>query len=184
MQKFALLIFGLVAVSATAQTATPPTNTNPLDISQYKDIADGKALPTPQSVAAMQTQAEALVNAGKCQEAIPVLELWATQSNWLSNLITAGLDPFYSASYTNQKNVPSSTLNALAPYETQSNQYKMQRNLATVIKAECLVKLARPNEAAAVYARALDLINYSESALWNRATTGLYALIGVTPPKF
>ena len=184
MKKF-MLIGLLLAGQAGAQAAQDtPASTNPLDVTKYKDIAEGKVLPTPATVAALKAQAEALVAGDKCQEALPQLELWSTQANWLANLIAGGLEPFYSASSSARKDLSSATISVLAPYEREANSYKTQRNVATIMRAECLVKLNKPNEAAAVYLRALDLISASDTTSWSRATRGLYKLIGMPDPAF
>lgn len=181
--KKILMLAMLVGGVALAQAVTPtPPSTNPNDISKFKDIAEAKSLPTIQTVAASRQQAEALFNNGKCQEAVPALETWATQANWLSNLIASSLEPYYSASYDDRKKISYNTLDALIPFEKQSNQFKSDRNLATVMRAECLAKLGRNNEAVAVFARALDLISIDEGVLWKRAAQGLNALIGQSGP--
>lgn len=183
MKKHLLLAFALTASAALAQTNST-AESNPLDVSKFKDIAGGSTLPNPGSVAALKASAESLVGGGKCQEALPVLEKWATEANWIANLTAAGLEPFYSATSSKRNSVASATISVLARYEESANNYKKERNLATVMRAECLVKLNKANEAAAVYARALDLIDSEETVLWSRATKGLYKLIGLAEPAF
>lgn len=176
----AALVFG-VSTLALAQSA--PAD-NPLDISKYKDISSASSLPTPASVTTLKTNAQALVTADKCADALPVLEAWAQQANWMANLVTAGLQPFYSSSANDRRSLDLKAYDVLTPMERMSNEYKDERNLASVMRAECLVKLNRPGEAAAVYARALDLISLTNRPMWLRATNGLYRLIGLSPINF
>ncbi len=178
-----LLVLGLLlSASAVAQTTAP--STNPSDISNFKDIASGSSLPTVASVNALKTQAESLVSASKCTEALPVLAEWATQANVLSNLLIAGMEPYYSSTSSERNGVSLlPILEVIVPYEKLANDFKKDRNIATVMRAECLASTGKPNEAAAVFARALELISLSEKSTWNRAATGLYKLIDQPAPK-
>lgn len=183
MKKLILLA---LAVSAPAFAQTPPAqtspSTNPNDLSRYQDIARGQNLPSIQAVANTKARAEALLAQGNCAQALPVLEAWATQANWLSNLLAAGLEPFYRAPSDERRAVPRARLDQLIPVENAANNYRADRNRAMIARADCLVRLNRPNEAAAVYARALDLIPASDTAAWDQALKGLYTLIGVRWP--
>ena len=66
-------------------------------------------LPTIDLVTYLKNQAIETFESGNYEEALPLLEEWAKQANWLANLISGGLEPYYSASYDNRKNIP--TLN-------------------------------------------------------------------------
>ena len=150
-----------------------------LDLSQYQDRMLELGLPTIDLVTYLKNQAIETFESGNYEEALPLLEEWAKQANWLANLISGGLEPYYSASYDNRKKYPYSKLSKLVIYERTANDLKTQRDHSLVMQAECLNHLGNKKEAVVRYMKALELIDIDDWKWWVRAANGLYEIIGV-----
>lgn len=150
-----------------------------LDLSQYQSKISELGLPTFDSVSELKNKAIQTFESGNYKEALPLLEEWAGQANWLANLITGGLKPFYSASYDDRKKFPSSNLAKLFVYETLANVLKTDRNHSLIMQAECLYYLGNKSDAVARYLKALELTHTNDWEWWVRAINGLYKIIGV-----
>lgn len=173
-----ILLFLTLCLSSSLAQQTDAL-ANPTDISGYADLIKQGQLPTPKTVEAAKTRATALFDAKNCSEAMPALDNWATQANWLANLLKAGLEPYYNAASSDRKTVSGAFLSELAAFEGKSNLYKRERNLANVMKAECMVLNNQKVEAAALLARTLDYIDIEDRTLWDRARKDLFALIEI-----
>ncbi|HLW06014.1 MAG TPA: hypothetical protein VKY45_00505 [Marinilabiliaceae bacterium] len=154
-----------------------------LDLSQYQDKVSELGVPTLDSVTGLKNQAIQTFESGDYEQALPLLEDWAKQANWLANLISGGLEPFYSASYDDRKEFPYSKISILVSYESTANDLKTQRDHSLVMQAECLSHLGNKKDAVARYMKALDLIGIDDWEWWVRATNGLYEIIGIPSMK-
>lgn len=174
-----LMAMALMAVLCISSCARAETQDAPFDLSEYQSRIDELGIPTMASVKEIADQAQAAFANGQHEEAIPLLREWAKKANWLANLISGGLQPFYKGSYDDRKSFPLKRLSALSAYERMSNDLKAQRDHAMIMEAECCVALARSNEAVSLYMKALDLLDIDDWDWWLRATNGLYSVIGV-----
>ena len=134
-------------------------------------------VPTPEIVENMRIRAINLYEEGNWALAIDSLKQFSHKANWLANLISKGLQPFYDASYSDRQSVSRSQIGRLAEYESLSNELKSQRNQAYVMIAECYLKIGEPDLATAYFFQSLELIPVSELEQWDRARNGLYQLI-------
>lgn len=150
-----------------------------LDASQYTEKIAEYGVPTAEKVAALAKEAQSFFDAGDYAKAEQALAEWARQANWLANIITAGLEPYYSAKYDDTKSFSYTRLISLVPYESMANDLKNQRNHALVMLAECLVQMNQHDKAVSIYMKVLSLISIKEWELWTRAANGLYAIIGI-----
>jgi tetratricopeptide (TPR) repeat protein len=164
---------------AQAPTAVGSENDDPTQLGEYQELVNKNIFPTISSVQSAKEKATAAFNSNDCENAIEALDTWLETSNWLSNLVSQGLEPFYSASYDDRENFSYDKLDKLVPLENLANEQRTDRNHALVMKAECLAKLNRDVEAVATYGRALELIDVEDWEWWTRAANGLYELIGV-----
>ena len=159
-----LMAFMVLLFSLSGHTQEKQKQSDPFDLSTSQKQVKELGVPTVSEVQRLENKATNLFNTNKCKEAIPALEKYAKQSNWLANLISAGLDPYYGAPYQKRKNYPYSKLNELIPYEDLSNSYKIKRNIAIAMHGECLIKIGDKRSAVSYLLKALDLIsldNYS-----------------------
>ena len=150
---------------------------NPFELSQYEQEIDG--LVTKEEVTELKEEATKLFEKEKYEDAEEALDKWAKSANKLANIISSGLDPFYSASRSERSDFSYSKTTEISSYERLSNSLKKERNLAMVKQAESLVELERNEEAIEVYRQALQVISIDNWDLWIRASNGIYEIIGI-----
>jgi len=136
-------------------------------------------VPFPNEVDSLRERAYGLYKADSCSTAVPALQTHAEKANWLANVISQGLEPYYNASYDEQESMSVGRMTELAEFETSSNELKQQRNRSYVLVAECEREMGNPNLAMVYYMSALDLISIDNEDLWDRAKSGLYETVGV-----
>jgi len=176
--SFTFLIFGLVTTSLTAQN-NQESSSDPFDLTEINSRIDELGVPTVNSVNELEVNSERLFDEGNCEEALPVLESFAKNANWLSNIIATGIEPYYGASYDSRDNFPYRKLKPLIPLEEQANLLRSKRNHSFVMQAECHEKLGNKEQAVALYIKALNLISLDDGEWWDRARAGLYTIVGV-----
>jgi hypothetical protein len=176
------LISSTIACQAQEKGPAQSQSENPFDLTAAKQKI-GDRVPTVSTVAALEKQARDLYDSGNCKAAVDALDQFGNEANRLSNLIARGLQPFYAASYDKRQEFSGAAVQRLVPLEKLGNDYKAKRNQAIVEEAECLVKLNNKEKAAAMYYQALGLIDVKDAVLWDRARTGLYALLGIPEDK-
>lgn len=150
---------------------------DPFDVTTLQKRMDDIGIPTPTTVQQLEAKATALAKESKWQEAAEAYDALAKNANWLANLIRAGIEPYYNASYDERKsyNIKDSDVKR----EEQSNDYKNKRNQAMVAQAECFIRLNDTKRAMPILIRALELINIKDSELWARARKDLYSIIQI-----
>lgn len=172
-----LLVFATSYLTTAQQKSEQQRPSDPFDLSSSREKIGKLGLPTVSIVADLENKAKQLFAAGNWKEANPALERYAKQANTLANLISAGLEPFYGASYDDRRSF--SGTSALVNYESLANEYKTKRNRAMVMQGECLISLGQKDEGAAMLIKALDLISIDDKEWWTRARTKLYSLLDV-----
>lgn len=139
-------------------------------------------VPTLTSVAELKSEADSLWSQEKYDEAAVAYAIYAKQVNWLANLVSAGLDPFYNASSSDRKDYyPSDTsmrVGALASHERKANEYKEERNRAIMQEGLCYYYLNDYESALPLLLKALDLFSLDEVANWQITMNALYTIIG------
>src|ERR1044071_2796482 len=178
MKQYSLVFLALsVARCLCAAEEPAKKESDPFDLTAIQKRVEESGVPTPQAVQQLQEKPVALAHDSKWQEAAAAYEAYARASNWLANLIQAGMDPFYHASYDDPQNY--SIKQRDIQLENLSNSYKDKRNEATVLQAECYISLNDTQKAVPLLVRALELINLKDTKLWLRARKDLYSLIHV-----
>lgn len=172
-----------IALTAFLITVTLQAEENkisdPFDLSESSSKVEELGIVTKPQVDALETKAKELFSNGKYNEAIPVLEEFARKANWLANLISANLDPYYGASYDERKSYPYNKLKPLIPLESLANSYKQKRNIAFAMQAECFIKIGEKEEAIPLLLKALDLIDIENDHWWRRTRNSLMSIIEV-----
>lgn len=168
------------ATSLNAQEQEKKQQADPLDISVELSKIDELGVPTLSLVDEMKAKADNLFENQQWAEAYTAYDEYAKKANWLANIIAQFLEPYYSASYDDRKNVGFKRLSQLTPYERKANEYKRERNIAYVKMGLCKKNLGDTKTAAAVLLRALDLIDISQTDDWDKATEALSEIIGYT----
>ena len=103
MKYIWMFCLALFSGSLFAQEAA---EVDPFDLSSSESKVQKLGLVTQPGVEALEQKAKELFNSGQCAEAIPVLEEYAEKANWLGNMISASLDPYYNASYDDRDDFP------------------------------------------------------------------------------
>ncbi|MCG8614507.1 MAG: tetratricopeptide repeat-containing protein [Pseudomonadales bacterium] len=152
---------------------------DPFDLSSISKKAEELGVPTTSEVEEMEKRATELFNSKDCDAAIPALDEYAKKSNWLANLVAAGLRPYYNASYDDRKDFPYRKVSPLTKYEDMANEFKQKRNIAMVMLGECYAAIGDDKKAISYLRRALDLISLDNEEWWERARLGLYKIIKV-----
>ena len=157
---------------------------DPFDLTAAQEQVEQLGIPAVSKVEALGQQATSLFESEDCEEALGKLEAYARQANFLANIISAGIEPYYDASYDDKKllgGVYASVLD-LAAFEKMSNDYKKKRNQAMVMQGICLKKMGRGKEATSQLMKAIELIDIDSLAVWIQARTALYELVEVELP--
>ena len=76
---------------------------DPFDITALQKRMEEVGIPTPATVQQLEAKATGLATESKWQEAADAYGALAKNANWLANLIHAGIEPFYNASYDDRK---------------------------------------------------------------------------------
>lgn len=168
----------LCATVALAQeTPAQKIERDPFDVSATAKMTKELGVPTRSEVSALEDEAKRLFEAGDCKAAEVALDKFARKANWLANLISGGLQPFYDASYDNRRRFAG--VSTLVPFEKLANDYRAKRNRALVMRAECLLKLGQTQDGVTLLVSALDLIDIDDAEWWSRARTQLYSILEV-----
>lgn len=163
-------------VPVAAQQEATEMASDELDVSAIT-ARFSAGIPRRDEVDTLISQAHSLFESGNCELAAPVIRDAAERTNTLANLISAGLEPFYSASYDDRRSFRG--VDALIRYENLSNNYKRQRNELMIMEAECLLSMGDREGGVARLYKSLELVNVNERELWDRARSELYSEIGV-----
>lgn len=177
MHKGIALTFFLVSAFAVAEDKKPAVD--PFDLSASTKNVKELGIITKAQVDKLEIRAQELFKANNCSEAVKVLEEYSKKANWLANMISANLDPYYSASYDDRKNYDFEKLRPLIPLETLSNDYKAKRNRAFAMQGECYIKLGNKEAALPLLLKALDLIDLDDTEWWTRTRNNVLSIIEV-----
>ena len=179
MKRIILLSMVLtISFCAFAQNEVSKKENNPLDISRELEKIAEYGVPTIQLVEQMKAKADTLYNSNSWADAIVAYEEFAKKANWLANLLSQCVEPYYSASYDDKKNISYSVLKKYAPYEKASNDYKKLRNEAYVKIGLCHKQLGHIDKAVVYLYKGLDLVNVDEGIDWSLAVDALSEIIG------
>ena len=152
---------------------------NPFDLGETEESIREHGLPTVDHVAHLEAKAQELFDNEKGAVAIDALAAYARGANTLANILAAGLQPFYDASYDDQQNVPQSEIGKLAEFERLANAYRRKRDRAYVRQAHCYVEIGELEKAVPLLIRSLELMSMEESKMWTAARSLLYRIVGV-----
>lgn len=148
-----------------------------IDMTKIQSEIDEYGVPTVGSVDQMLINADRLYDNRNWQEAADAYALFAKNANWLANLLSSGLEPYYSASYDDKKNINYSIISPLVQYETKANYYKSQRNKAILRQGVCFYNMNDHKTSLTFILKALDLIGIKDTDQWKEAREILYSIV-------
>lgn len=156
-----------------------------MDTSEQQKKVQELGIPTVTSVGELKNLADNLWNGGDYEGAAQVYSKYSEQANWLANIISANLEPYYSADYDTKKywNLYGGIdLDSLTPLETTANEYKSERNRAMVYEGLCYYNMKDYGKALPLLLKALDILEADQGALWKTAIKTVCTMVGVTVP--
>lgn len=181
MRKVLLFLVAMATtVCAFAQTENATKGNDPLDLSRELEKIAEYGVPTVQLVEQMKVKADNLYQAQSWSDAIVAYEEYAQTANWLANILSQCVEPYYSASYDDKQNISYAVIKKYIPYETASNNYKKFRNQAYVRIGLCYKHLGDNDKAVAYLYKGLDLVNLYAQDDWSEAVAALSEIVGFT----
>ena len=186
--KKVLFISSLILILVSSQLKAQDTQKtakelDPLDISTQLEQIEKYGVPTIATVEEMKNNADNLYKSELWEDAITAYILYAQNVNWLANLLSQCIEPYYSASYDDRKNMSYSRLEKFIPFEDKANECKSNRNFAYVRIGLCYKNMGDVKNAVAYLHKALKLIDVKEVGYWNLAKDALAELIQFYPKK-
>lgn len=180
MKKIVGLVL-LVAMLMTSLAATAEGTTDEFDISEDVAKVNELGIPTVSSVAELKNTADSLWNAGDYQAAAEAYSIYAKNANWLANLISASVEPFYGGSNKEQENFfyknSDAFVDTIVGAESAANSYKAERNRAWSYEALCYYNLGDYATAVPLLTKALDLIEIEQTEYWELCINALYDIV-------
>lgn len=173
-------LFLMLSTAAAAFGESAVDGDSEFDFSAEQAKIEELGIPTVSSVAAMKSEADALWNSKDYEAAAVAFSKYAKNANWLANIITAGLEPFYGASYDKRKDWTPKQLSyrELGNAESKSNSYKSERNRAMLYEGLCYFYMNDYETALPLLIKALDLIDIEDETNWELGMDALYSIVG------
>ena len=182
--KLTFLALLFVAFSGSAQVKEKEDkNIDPLDITKELEQINKYGTPTISTVDELGKKAETLYGSQSWKEAIIAYEDYAKNANWLANLLSQCVEPYYSASYDDRKSISFTTIKDFMPFEKKSNEYKQSRNRAYVKIGLCYKNLGDIKKATAYLYKGLELLTVDDSEYWNMSKNALAEIVQFAPTK-
>ena len=180
-----IIILAACMISAAAFAQTNDNKPAPEDIllslDAEKSYVEAYGVPTVGMVEELRIGAEELFAQEEWEKAIPAFIELANKANWLANLLSQCVDPYYHAPYDDRKSASFTVLNKYTPYEKASNNYKKLRDHAFVRVGLCFKNLNKPNDAVMYLYKALDHMSMKASLDWETASSAIAELTGFSP---
>lgn len=151
--------------------------TDPLDISKEMEQIDKYGVPTVKAVEELKAKADTLFQSKAWKEAAVAYEVYAKNANWLANLLSQCVEPYYSASYKDKEKISYSLLKPFIPLESKANEIKKNRNIAYVKIGLCYKNSGNVKNAVAYLHKGLDLLSIDEYGNWMAAKDAMLELL-------
>ena len=177
MRKNAIVLGFIMAFVGVVQAQEK----DPLDVSSELERIEKYGVPTVEVVENLKIKADSLYNAKDWQNAIEALENYATNANWLANLLSQCVEPYYSANYDDKKNISYFSLKPYIPFENKANDLKRERNVSYVKIGICYKNLRNNKKAIAYLYKGLDLLSVEQTEYWIIAKNAIAEIVGFSP---
>ena len=176
-----ILLISCLGIAVHAEEDTPlPADDTTFDFSSEQQKIEELGILTTASVDELKKNADALWTAKDYKSAAEAYAVYAKQANWIANIISAGLEPFYGASYDNRKDFYPKVLNFsdLSSAESKANEYKGERNRAMLYEGLCYYNINEYETALPLIIKALELIDIKDEENWKLGMETLYSIVG------
>lgn len=172
----AILIFCSFKLIAQTSEAQQENAIDPLDVSIQKEQIEKYGVPTLSAVEAMKTKADALYDSKSWEQAASAYKIYAQHVNWLANLLSQCVEPYYSASY-NDKKAYSYAMEPFIPFESKANECKTNRNQAYVKMGLCYKNMGDIKNAVTYLHKSLDLLGVEDIDYWTKAKDAMAEIL-------
>ena len=177
-----IILFSILFISSAgsfAQTteAKKDLTSDPLDLSVQKEQIEKYGVPTIEAIEELKEKADALYDSQSWEKAAEAYEVYARNVNWLANLLSQCVEPYYSASYDDRKATAYSTLKPFIPFESKANEYKRSRNQAYVKVGLCYKNLGDVKNAVTYLHKGLDLLDVEDLVYWTMAKDAMAEIL-------
>lgn len=169
-----ILVFGCLQLKA--QDKNKSESIDPLDISKQMEQIEKYGVPTIAAVDEMKVKADALYESQSWNEAIVAYEIYAENVNWLANLLSQCLEPYYSASY-DRRSTSYSIVKQFIPFENKAIECKKQRNIAYVKIGLCYKNMGDVKNSVVYLHKGLDLLSIDELYYWSTAVHAMGVIL-------
>ena len=176
--KRVFIAFGLLFVFVGI---TQAQEKDPMDVSSEMEKIEKYGVPTVDAVNVLKHHSDSLYNAKDWEKAAIALDDYAKNANWLANLLSQCVEPYYSASYDDKKNIPYFSLKPFIPFEDMANSLKDGRNEAYVKIGICQKELGNTKKAVAYLYKGLDLLSVDQREYWVIAKNAIAEIVGFNP---
>lgn len=173
-----VLFILLFSFNSYSQKGEEQKDNNSLDLSMQKEQVEKYGVPTIKTVEEMKNKADALYDSESWEQAIVAYEIYATHVNWLANLLSQCVEPYYSASYDERKATTYLTLKPFVPFEDKANECKTNRNQAYVKIGLCYKNIGDVKNSVIYLHKALDLLSVDDIVYWTLAKDALAEILG------
>ncbi len=177
----AILIFCSSNLIAQTIETKNEINNDPIDVSIQKEQIEKYGIPTISAIKEMKDKADALYDSHSWEEAATAYEIYAKHVNWLANLLSQCVEPYYSASYDDRKSIPQSIIRPLIPFESKANECKRNRNEAFVKIGICYKNMGDIKNAVVYLHKGLDLIDIKDDTYWKLAAEAMAEILEFDP---
>lgn len=166
--SFAIIGSNITVVAAEENDSNTESSEDELDLSKDKEKVDELGIPTVSSVQKLKSEADALYESKDYMKAAEAYSLYAKNVNWLANIISGTLEPYYSADYDDRKDWKPESIDVTTLYmaESESNHYKSERNRAMLYEGLCYYYENDYETAIPLLLKALDLIEIDDETNW------------------
>ena len=150
------------------------------DLSNEQEKISELGIPTVDSVRKLKEEADDLYYAKNYKEAATAYSKYAKQANWIANILSSTLEPYYGASYDKRKEWYPEDLDfyELSAAESASNNYKAERNRAMLHEGLCYYYEKDYETALPLLIKALDLIEIEDEVNWQLGYDAVTSIIG------
>lgn len=174
----------ILSASVFAQTKDErKVKDDPMDISRQLELIEKYGVPTIASVDEMKKKADALYEAKSWKEAVTAYEAYSKNVNWLANLLSQCVEPYYSASYDEKNRFSIFKIKSTIQFEKKANECKVNRNIAYVKMGLCYKNLGDVKNAVVYLHKGLDLISIDETEYWTLARNAMAEIIQFSVEK-
>jgi len=183
MLSAVLAVFGgffAYAEEEAADTAVESAD-DLFDTSDEEEQVSELGIPTPESVADLKEKADSLYDEKSYKDAAQAYANYAKNANWLANLLSQTLEPYYGAAYDDRKSFSPEVLSisTMSGVESLANAYKAERNRAYLYEGLCYKEAGDNDAALPLLLKALDIIEIDQEDYWKEAMDAVLEIIGV-----